>query len=299
MRILGSVLTDKIVGVNLKTGNELWYKEIPEANSYNIRTDVVGEGEDFYYFEQTKNNSILRKGNVVSGQATDILEIQPAQGYNYCKASSNVIFVKEKKLIIIGAWEMDTTNRDYSTSKNYLCILDLKTNTILNKVYSELFEPDMSISHIYSDGGKIYAACGLTTICYNLNTQIIDWTYKSTESYNYMTNNVVVNNGIVFLYGDNRFVGLNAETGEKLYQGDNYCSEANAFNGYVYLIGDSKLYILDIKTGKTLHRIICPEEYTINEGFNPYCIPTVYGDKLYVFGYYHAYCYEAIPKEEY
>ena len=66
-------------------------------------------------------------------------------------------------------------------------------------MFSDSFDSHMSIAHIYCNGDKVYAACGLTTICYNLNTQTIDWTYKSTESYNYMANDVVVNNNIVFL----------------------------------------------------------------------------------------------------
>ncbi len=302
MRKQGSIETDKLVGLNLKTGHELWYKEIPKTNSYNIRTDVVGNDNNFFYFEQTDKNAILCKGDMLTGKTNYVLEIQSEYGYNFNYGTSNILYHGDKNLIIMGAKELNSLSSDNPLKDSYIYIIDLANNYSLKKVLFETNlggDKDMSIAHIYCDGDKIYAACGLTTICYNLNTQIIDWTYKSTESYNYMTNNVVVNNGIVFLYGDNRFVGLNAETGEKLYQGDNYCSEANAFNGYVYLIGDSKLYILDIKTGKTLHRIICPEEYTINEGFNPYCIPTVYGDKLYVFGYYHAYCYEAIPKEEY
>ena len=148
-------------------------------------------------------------------------------------------------------------------------------------------------------GNKIFFTAGRMSSCFNISSNTLEWTYKSTESYNYMTNKVVVNNGVVFLYGDNRFVGLDANTGEKLYQGDIQCGNANAFNGYVYVIArDAKLYILNIKTGKTLHRIVCPEKYTTNTGFFTACKPQVYGDKLYVFGNYHAYCYDAVPKEE-
>lgn len=295
----GSVKTDKLVGLNLKTGQEIWYKEIPVSNSYNTNPDVVGNGTDFYYFEQTNKNAILCKGDVVSGLTNAALEILPEQSFNYTEVTSNVVFQKEKNLIIAGAWERDTTNRDTYAYKNYLYIIDAKVNTLLSKVYSDFIDNTMLIARIYCDGDKIYAACGLTTICYNLSSQTIEWTYKSTESYNFMTNDVIVNNNTVFLFGSNRYVGLNAETGEKIYQGDIGCGNANAFNGYVYIISnDGHMYILDIKTGKTLHRIICPEEYTSHTGFNTYCKPQVYGDKLYVFGNYHAYCYDAVPKEE-
>lgn len=67
---------------------------------------------------------------------------------------------------------------------------------------------------------------------------------------------------------------------------------------YLFSIIVRTVMILNIKTGKTLHRIVCPEKYTTNTGFFTACKPQVYGDKLYVFGNYHAYCYDAVPKEE-
>lgn len=302
MQILGSVLTDKLVGVNLKTGQELWYKEIPAINSYNIRPDVVGTSSDFFYFEQTNKNAILCKGDIYTGQTKAVLEIQPEHCYNYNFGTSNVLFHSNKKLVIMGAKERNSLSSDDQLKDSYIYIVDVANNYSLNKILLKTDiggDKDMLIARIYCDDDKIFAACGLTTVCYNLNTQTVEWTYKSTESYNYMTNNVVVNDGVVFLYGDNRYVGLDAQTGKKLYQGDIQCGNADAFNGSVYVIGcDAKLYILDIQTGKILHRIICPEEYTTNTGFNTYCKPQVYGDKLYVFGNYHAYCYEAVPKEE-
>lgn len=299
MKILGSAITSKLVCINIETGQEMLYKEIAATNSYGWSTDVVGNGKDFYYFEQTRKNVILCKGNIESGETNAVLEVKAIDGFNHTSVSANLIFHEEKNLIISGASERDTLNSDIYASKNCLYIIDMNTNKVSNKVFSDSLDSSASIASIYRDGEKLYAASSLTAICYNLNTQIIDWTYKSTESYNYMTNNVVVDDNIVFLYGDNRYVGLNAKTGEKLYQGNIQCGNANAFNGYVYIIArDAKLYIVDIKTGKTLHRIICPEEYISRTGFNTYCKPQIYGDKLYVFGNYHAYCYDAVPKEE-
>jgi len=303
MRKQGSIESDKIVGINLKTGKEMWYKEISSSSSYNTSPDIVGFGDVFYYFEQTRKNVILCKGNIFSGLTQTSLIVEPELGYNFSTVSSNLVFHKEKNLIITGAWEQDTINKDYNASKNYLYIIDITTNSLVNKVFSDSFDSHMSIAHIYCNGDKVYAACGLTTICYNLNTQTIDWTYKSTESYNYMANDVVVNNNIVFLFGSNRYIGLDAQTGEKIYQGDIGCGNVNAFNGYVYIISnDGYFYILDIKTNKKLHRIICPERALPNPQwggvFSTSCKPQVYGDKLYVFSCTSAYCYDAVPKEE-
>ncbi len=303
MRKYGSVLTDKLICLNLETEQEVWFKEIPESQSYNTNNDVIGEGSDFYYFQQSDKNATLCKGDMLSGVTSSILQIQSEDGYNYNEVTSNLVYHTNKKLIIAGAWERNTNNSDFYSYKNYLYLIDVNKNTLKRKIFSDSIDKEMLIAHIYLVEDKIYAACGLTTICYNLNTQGLDWTYKSKEAYNYMTNRIVVNDGVVFLYGDNRFVGLDANTGEKLYHGDIQCGNANAFNGYVYIVArDARLYILDIKTGKKLHRITCPERALPNPkwggGFFTACKPQVYGDKLYVFSCTSAYCYDAVPKEE-
>ena len=287
----------------METEQEVWFKEIPESQSYNTNNDVIGEGSDFYYFQQSDKNATLCKGDMLSGVTSSILQIQSEDGYNYNEVTSNLVYHTNKKLIIAGAWERNTNNSDFYSYKNYLYLIDVNKNTLKRKIFSDSIDKEMLIAHIYLVEDKIYAACGLTTICYNLNTQGLDWTYKSKEAYNYMTNRIVVNDGVVFLYGDNRFVGLDANTGEKLYHGDIQCGNANAFNGYVYIVArDARLYILDIKTGKKLHRITCPERALPNPkwggGFFTACKPQVYGDKLYVFSCTSAYCYDAVPKEE-
>jgi hypothetical protein len=295
----GYIKTDKLVGINFQTGKEIWFNEIPITYSNVCSTDVVGEEESFYLFEQTRKNAILCKGNIYTGETDAVLVVEPEQGYNYTNITSNVVFQKDKSQIIAGAWERDTTNRDTYAYQNFLYIIDAKNNFTLTKMHSDFFDKKMLIAYISCHGDKVYAACGLTTICYNLNTLTVNWTYKSTESYNYMTNQIVVNDGIVLLYGDNRYVGLDAHIGEKLYQGDIQCAKVNAFNGYAYIIGrDEYLYILDIKTGRKIHKITCPDKLKSGDGFHIACTPQVYGEKLFVFGYYHAYCYDAVPKEE-
>ena len=195
----GSIKTDKLVGINLETGQEVWFNEIHFTYSNICSTDVVGKDESFYLFEQTRKNSILCKGNIKTGATNAVLEVEPEKGYNYTNITSNVLFQKDKSLIIAGAWERDTTNRDTYAYQNYLYIIDAKNNFLLKKIHSDFFDKKMLIAYISSNGDKVYAACGLTTICYNLITQTIDWTYKSTEAYNYMTNRIVVNDGVVFL----------------------------------------------------------------------------------------------------
>lgn len=294
---------DRLICVNMNTGIEVWNKSFKESNSYNVNyDDIVGSNSEFYFFQQTNTNPVLYKGDVISGEVSILLNIYATPTNNYCRTTSELLLYKNKDInkdyIFIGGLESTIENTDeYSV---YLLKINITKGYLEDKI--EIFkssEYDFPINHNFLVGHKIYFAAGRMSCCYNITLNTIDWTYKSTESYNYMTNNVVVDDNIVFLYGDNRYVGLNAKTGEKLYQGNIQCGNANAFNGYVYIIArDAKLYIVDIKTGKTLHRIICPEEYTSRTGFNTYCKPQVYGDKLYVFGNYHAYCYDAVPKEE-
>lgn len=294
---------DRLICVNMNTGKEVWSKAFSESDSYNVNFDhIVGKNSEFYFFQQTNTNAILYKCDVLSGDTLRLIDIATTFPNNYCRTTSEIILCENsennKDYVFIGGLESKIENTDEYNL--YLYKINITDKTIDDKII--IFKSpdyDFPINHNLLVDSKIVFTCGRISSCYNIATNTIDWTYKSTESYNYMTNQVVVNNDIVFLYGDNRYVGLDAQTGKKLYQGDIQCGNADAFNGYVYVIGrDAKLYILDIKTGKTLHRIICPEEYTTNTGFNTYCKPQVYGDKLYVFGNYHAYCYEAVPKEE-
>ncbi len=294
---------DRLICINMNNGKEVWKKSFNETNSYNVNYDnIVGSNSEFYFFQQTHTNAVLYKGNIISGDISIILNIHATPPNNYCRTSSELILYKNtdnnKDYIYIGGLESTIDNTDDYCL--YLYKINITNRIVEDKI--EIFKSsdyDFPINQNIIMGNKIFFTAGRMSSCFNISSNTLEWTYKSTESYNYMTNKVVVNNGVVFLYGDNRFVGLDANTGEKLYQGDIQCGNANAFNGYVYVIArDAKLYILNIKTGKTLHRIVCPEKYTTNTGFFTACKPQVYGDKLYVFGNYHAYCYDAVPKEE-
>lgn len=297
MRKYGSVSTSKLICVNQRTGLEYWCKVIPSSLSYNINNCIVGDGSDFYYFVQSEKNAILYRGNVISGDTTKCFQINPELGYNYTNVTSNVIYVKDRGLLLAGAWERDTSNSDINSSKNYLYIIDAKDNRIIQKVYTNFLDNTMLISNVYCKDHKVFMSCGLTTICYNLDVGKIDWFYKSADSYNFMTNKILVSKNVVFLYGDNRYSGLDANLGKIIYQGDVQCGNANISDGFAYIIGrDSKLYMIDIETGKVLYRVTCPEESKSHTGFNTFCKPQVYGDKLYVFGNYHAYCYHVLQQ---
>ena len=86
---------DRLVCVNMNTGNEVWIKSFSESNSYNVNYDhVVGYNSEFYFFQQTNTNSVLYKGDVISGDISILLNINPTPTYDYCRTSSELLFYK-------------------------------------------------------------------------------------------------------------------------------------------------------------------------------------------------------------
>lgn len=296
----GNVLnTDKLICINLKTKRQAWQKTLPSSISFNSNDDVVGINNDFYFLQQSDSNTLIYKGNIQNGDTSLLMKVAADKPENYNRTSSNLQYFQTSKndnYLLVGALEEKKNSTDTYAYKTYIYIIDIDKNVLVKKLPISRKDEGQTINEMISANNKVYIVCGRTTFCYNPNSDSTEWSFSSVESYNYMANHIIVTEDVIFLYGDNRFIGLDAQTGIKLYQGDIKCSNANTFNGHVYIIGsDSKLYVLDIKTGKTLHQITCPEKIETSTGFLTSCKPQVYGDKLYVFGNYHAYCYKAIP----
>lgn len=296
----GNVLfTDKLICINLLTQQQVWQKTLRESISFNSNDNVVGINTDFYFLQQSDSNTLIYKGNCQNGDTTLLVKVNADQPENYNRSSSGLQYFQTTnngKYLFVGALEEKKNSTDSYAYKTYLYIIDIEKKVLVKKLPILRKDEGQTINDIISTNNRVYFTCGRTTFCYNPNIDSIEWSFSSLESYNYMANHIIVNNNIVFIYGDNRYIGLDAQTGKKLYQGDIQCSNANAFNNFVYIIGsDAKLYIIDINTGRILNQITCPEKYVTHTGFLTGCKPHVFGDKLYVFGNYHAYCYKAIP----
>jgi len=295
------LLTDKLICINLKTGQQEWQKRLPASISFNSNDNIVGINTDFYFLQQSDSNTLIYKGNSQNGDTTLLVKVIADKPEDYNRSSSSLQYFQttnNDKYLFVGALEEKKNSTDTYAYKTFVYIIDIEKKVLIKKLPIVREDKGQTINDMVSANNRVYLACGRTTFCYNPNSESIEWSFSSLESYNYMANHIIVNNNIVFLYGDNRFIGLDSQTGKKLYQGDIQCGNANAFNDFVYIIGsDAKLYIIDIKTGKILHQITCPEKYTTHTGFLTGCKPHVFGDKLYVFGNYHAYCYDAVPKE--
>ncbi|MDD3079977.1 MAG: PQQ-binding-like beta-propeller repeat protein [Paludibacter sp.] len=296
------LLNDKLICINLLTQQEVWQKTMPISISYNSNDNVVGKNADFFFLQQSDWNTLIYKGNCQTGDTALLVRVNTGVPENYNRSSSGLQYFETEnnnKYLIVGALEEKKNSDDTYAYKTYLYIIDIEKKALSKKLLIQRQDEGQTINDIACAINKVFFVCGRETFCYNPNNESIEWSFYSQESYNYMANHILTNNNIVFLYGDNRYIGLDAQTGKKLYQGEIQCGNASIYNDFVYIIGsDAKLYIIDVNTGKVKVQIICPEKNVTNTGFLTGCKPRVFGNKLYVFGNYHAYCYDAVPKNE-
>jgi len=290
---------DKLICINMKTHEEVWKKSLPNYISFSTSNDVVGKDQFFYFVQESEFESLIYKGNIVTGDTTLILKIKPEAPLNCIEISGKQLFYTTaagRDLLIFGLYEYDI-NSSSTPFKTFCCIVDLESQTILLKKQIPRVDNYLLGNFRIADN-KVYMTCGRTATCLDINTGDILWQFFSNEHNNYSATRLSISDGVVFLNGDNRIIGLNALTGSKLYQGDLQCGNAIADKGFVYVMGrDGKLHILNIHNGYELHVITCPERVITGDSFITGGIPQVHGDKLFVWGNYHAYCYDAIPKE--
>ncbi|MBV5281590.1 MAG: PQQ-binding-like beta-propeller repeat protein [Paludibacter sp.] len=291
--------TDKVLCFNMSSQQEIWQKIMPKSLSLNTSIDVVGNANLFYFIQETKKETLIYEGNIMTGDTTMIYRIKAAAPYNKVEISSDPLFYNSKDgkpQLIFGTVE-EIENNSSSDFKTYCCIFDIQSRLIKYKTLIPRND-DYLLGHFKMMDNRVYMTCGRTSTCLDPNTGGIIWQYFSEGYVNYATPRLSVSDGVVFLNGDNRYIGLDALTGKKLYQGDTQCANGDSFNGYMYIIGrDEYLYIVNIHTGKITAKITCPEKNPKSGGggFHIGCKPQVHGDKLYVFSYTSAYCYKATP----
>ena len=291
--------TDKVLCFNMSSQQEMWQKIMPKSVSLNASIDVVGNADLFYFIQETKNETLIYEGNIMTGDTAMICRVQPTVPYNKLEISSNPLFYKSKDgkpQLVFGTVE-EIENNSTSDFKTYCCVFDIQSRLIIYKTLIPRND-DYLLGQFKMMDNRVYMTCGRTATCLDPIKGEILWQFFSEGYVNYATPRVSVSDGVVFLNGDNRFIGLDALSGKKLYQGDTQCANGDSFNGYTYIIGrDEYLYIIDIHTGKVVQKITCPEKNPKSggDGFHIGCKPQVYGNKLYVFSYTSAYCYKAIP----
>lgn len=283
---------DRLLCINMETGKEVWRKIVQKNISYKTGKDVIGFQSDYFIFQETKQDAMIYSGNILHSEITPLYTFTPSEGYDCVDFTGNAIYyesTENKPTLLLFLFEKNFTTRQDSITS---VIFDVNKNQIVAKqgIYRKDKTYRVTRSIFYNSLAYVNYGSGLA--CINPHTNQIMWQYDSSEPVDFHTPLMCINSNVVFLYFNNRYAGLDAQTGHKLYQGDIECANADAFDGRVYLIGRrGYLHVLDIKTGKELHRITCPEMSKTGDGFSHGCKPQVHGDKLFVFSYTSAYCY--------
>lgn len=284
---------DKIVCLNLNTRSRKWDISMPDSLSFTAGNNIVGNEESFYFCQESSTKSYIFKGNIHSGDTSLLFQFENSLESAGVEISTELSLAefKQHQYLVFGVLEW-TSHKSDLEFENYLVIADPVNQKVIHKIHISKTEK-FGINQIKCHDDKVWLTCGRNATCISLETGKILWNYYSPESLNYLTTGICLDEDVLFLWGDNRYQALNAFTGQKIYQNNLECGNADVFEGVVYLIGrDSKLYCVDINTGNVIQSVSCPEEKKIiSTGFLTSCKPQVHKDHLYLFGNYHAYSY--------
>jgi len=284
---------DRIICLNLNTQQLLWTVDVPENISYAGCRDVVGISETFYYMQESENGAYIFEGNVMTGNVDSIYSLHPVTQNGRVEITTNNALLGEidgESLLFFASKLIN----DKNIKEEYECffnIFDVKERKFLSRI-SVSNDENYVVSNAKFYDNKIYCTSGRKAFCIDPVSGKLLWEFSSTEHVNYTAQGLLVQNNVVFLWGDNRFIGLDATSGHLKYKGDIECGNAEVFGGQVYIISrDGHLYLLNIENGKLICKITCPDKYFLTG-----CKPQVFEDKLFVFDEHHAYCFNAFSK---
>lgn len=285
---------DRIICLNLKNQKLVWSMYMPESLSFATCRDVTGVGGTFYFIQETESNAVIFQGSVKNGGIDTLYSIRGENDGVAVEITTNNALLEQVdgKTIMIFATNEKKPTAGGVKNESYINALDVESKKMVFKLLV-VNDDDYVVSNAKVENGKAYLTSGRKCYCIDLSCGKYLWSFNSSEHVNFTASCILVQDNIVFLWGDNRYIGLDAGSGTRKYQGDIECGNAEVYNGYVYIVSrDGKLYILDIKDGSQLAKIICPDKFFLTG-----CKPRVYDDKLFVFDDHHAYCYEAISTE--
>lgn len=89
--------TDKVLCFNMNTQQEVWQKILPKSISLYASNDVVGNADFFYFIQETKNETLIYQGNIMTGDTTKICRLQAIAPYNKIEISSELLLYNSKK----------------------------------------------------------------------------------------------------------------------------------------------------------------------------------------------------------
>lgn len=279
---------DRIICINLDNGSCEWKIEIPTMFSEPSCRDVGGYDNKFFFVSESKKETFIFKGDVLTGDTCKMLTFSPSNKndkHELNTASFYTIGDTNQSLMLYSTKEY--SHLTYQDSKeSVVCLLDLKTGNKISEI--NVVDDDrynITDAVLYQD--KIYCVSGRKVYCLNPKTASSEWSCQTTEMYNFVTTDIVVDKDVLFLWGVNRYHGLDMKTGETIYDHEISCGNAAVFKGMVYMVSwDGLLYVIDILTGEKMQKISSPENHFLTG-----CKPHVFEGKLYVFDYFNAYCY--------
>lgn len=283
---------DRIICLNLKNQKLVWSVNMPENLSFATCRDIVGVGDTFYCMQESEKNAIIFQGSINSGEIDTLYNLCGTHEVDKIEITTNNASLNqiEGKTMIFFATNEKKVKGKNVRNESYFNVLDVESKRMVSRVLVENDECYV-VCNAKVAYGKVYITSGRKCYCIDpLNGNNL-WDFNSSENVNFTAPYLLVQENVVFLWGDNRFIGLDAATGTKKYQGDIECGNAEVYNGLVYIVSrDGKLYVINIKDGRQLAIIDCPGNYFLTG-----CKPRVYDNKLFLFDEHHAYCYKAIP----
>ena len=286
---------DILLCFDMTTGTEKWKRVIPKNMSYNTNNNLLGLGKTFYFTQETETEALICKGDIETGNWEILSTIKAENSEDIASLTTSVPVMSSidgKDFLIVGGYEEKSIISDEETQHKCYLYFANRNNGNINKVFVEHYDSNMIVGNLNLYGDKLYFTSGRHAFCYDLEQNQIQWHFFSNEAYNYMAPLLIVSHDVVFLYGNNRFIGLSAKTGEKLYQSDIECGGASVWNDSVCITSrDGNIYIVDIKTGRQTLKIEAPKNYELGTYFAT-ITPRIYNNKLFCVGEYHAYCYD-------
>jgi outer membrane protein assembly factor BamB len=288
---------DRIVCIDLENHQSLWSLTLPESLSRFTSRDIVGKFDKFWFFQQAEKGGVIFEGNVLTGDTVRLTSIESSDFNLKTAISSN----NSVLATINGYDKLFYATKEYSGNgisnfNCYLNVFDISSRMNVTKLPIE-GDPIFTVNNLKFIKNKLFFTRGRTAYCFDCLKNEICWTFQSYEDADFAAPGVLVDNDVVFLWGTNRFIGLNAISGKKIYQGNIECGNADVYGGNVYIIGrDGKLYVLNINNGRIISIINSPEFRSGDSYFSTGCKPQVHHNKLFLFGRNHAFCYPAFPE---
>lgn len=280
---------DRIICLNLDNGNCEWKIEISKTFSYPTCKDIGGYDNLFFFVSESDKETIIFRGDVLTGDTSRILTLAPSHRYKKLELNSSSFCTMKstnQPLFLFSTKEFgDQSN--LNAKESAVCLLDLKSGNLISKI-NIVDDVHYNVTDLILYENLIYCISGRKVFCLNPQTGTSEWTCQTTDIFNLITTDILADKGVLFLWGANRYIGLDIKTGQTIYEHGITGGNAAVFDGMVYLISrDGRLYIAEIQTGEIKQKISSPEN-----NFLTGCKPKVFEGKLYVFDYFNAYCYQ-------